>query len=279
MDSDTAIHQLLETHWGYARFKGKQLSIIKAFLSGNDVVVLLPTGAGKSICYQVPALLKTGTILVVSPLIALMEDQVMNLKSRGIKAACLHSGKSSSENAEAIEMAVNNDLNLLYVSPERILSRKFQEKLSHISISGIAVDEAHCISQWGHDFRPSYRQLSLLRELCPEANIMALSASASKQVKQEIQDQLKMRQAKTFTEQLRRKNLEIEVLDCASTQRILMQIMHHIPHVHSGIIYLRNRLLTENLAQSLSVHYSCDFYHAGLSYVQKDGKTAAMARG
>ena len=186
--------EVLQKHWGFNSFRDKQEEIIDAVLAKRDTFALLPTGGGKSICYQVPALLSDGVCFVVSPLIALMRDQVGQLKSRGISATYLYGGMAKKEIAIELQNIRNNKYKLVYVSPERLQSKAFKQNLKRTHISFIAVDESHCISQWGHDFRPEYRQISTLKDDHPEFKFLALTASATVQVQQDIIEQLAMQE-------------------------------------------------------------------------------------
>jgi ATP-dependent DNA helicase RecQ len=187
----SGIHGILQEYWGYNQFRDLQQDIIESALSGHDTLALLPTGSGKSVCYQVPALMKDGICLVISPLIALMKDQVQQLQKRGISALAIHTGMSYKEMMKTLDLALNGKVKLLYLSPERIRTKVFQEFLPALPINLVAVDEAHCVSQWGYDFRPSYLQLASLRESLPETPFLALTASATPLVQQDIIDRLR----------------------------------------------------------------------------------------
>ena len=190
--------EILKQYWGYNCFRGVQEDIIKSILDGKDTLGLMPTGGGKSITFQVPAMMMQGTCVVITPLVALMKDQVINLKRRGIKAAAVHSGLNREEIITVLENAIFGAVKILYISPERLTSELFRKKLSHITVSFITVDEAHCISQWGYDFRPAYLKIADIRALLPNKPILALTATATPLVVKDIQQKLLFRQEKVF---------------------------------------------------------------------------------
>ena len=206
------IHKILKQYWGYSKFRPLQEDIIQSILSGKDTLALLPTGGGKSICFQVPAMALEGKCLVISPLIALMKDQVENLNKRGIKAASLHTGMHSTEIERTINKAVYGDLKFLYVSPERLESEKFIANIERMNISLLAVDEAHCISQWGYDFRPPYLKIAEVRKHIPNAKIIALTATATPEVVIDIQDKLHFAKKNLFQKSFERQN--VVCLEC-----------------------------------------------------------------
>jgi len=258
------IYLYLKKHWGYDSFRPLQEDIIQSILSNNDTLALLPTGGGKSICFQIPGLVIGGTCLVVSPLIALMNDQVQNLKNRGISAVAI----TSSMNAKEIDIALNNaaygHVQFLYVSPERIENETFRQRLSYLPIGLIAVDEAHCISQWGYDFRPSYIKIAELREYFPSVNIIAVTASATKDVVEDIQLKLNFKNANVFRQSFERKNIRYVVQIEENKYERLLKIIHNIGG--SGIVYVRNRKKTEEIAKWLLQNkISSSFYHAGIN--------------
>jgi len=256
---------ILQQYWGYNQFRPLQTEIIQSVLDGKDTLALLPTGGGKSLCFQVPAMLKEGFCLVVSPLIALMKDQVENLEKRNIKAKAIYSGLNYKEINLILDNACfDNDLKFLYVSPERLNTSLFLDKLPALPINLIAIDEAHCISQWGHDFRPEYRQIAALREHLPSINIVALTASATKKVVADIVTQLSFNEKNIFSKSFERKNLQYIVRQTENKSEKLLSIINNISG--SGLVYVRNRKQTEEIAKFLiQNNISADFYHAGLN--------------
>ena len=255
---------ILQQYWGYNQFRPLQTEIIQSVLDGKDTLALLPTGGGKSLCFQVPAMLKEGFCLVVSPLIALMKDQVENLEKRNIKAKAIYSGLNYKEINLILDNACfDNDLKFLYVSPERLNTSLFLDKLPALPINLIAIDEAHCISQWGHDFRPEYRQIAALREHLPNINIVALTASATKKVVADIVTQLNFNEKNIFAKSFERKNLQYIVRQSENKPEKLLSIINNSNG--SGLIYVRNRKQTEEISKFLLLNnISADFYHAGL---------------
>ncbi len=258
------IYFYLKKHWGYDSFRPLQEDIIQSILSNKDTLALLPTGGGKSICFQIPGLVIGGTCLVVSPLIALMNDQVQNLKNKGISAVAI----TSSMNLKEIDIALNNaaygHVQFLYVSPERIENETFRQRLSYLPIGLIAIDEAHCISQWGYDFRPSYLKIAELREYFPSVNIIAVTASATKEVVEDIQLKLEFKNPKVFRQSFERKNIRYVVQLEENKYERLLKVIHNIGG--SGIIYVRNRKKTEEIAKWLFQNkISASFYHAGIN--------------
>lgn len=254
----------LKKHWGYDSFRPLQQDIIEAVLNNKDTLALLPTGGGKSICFQIPGLVIGGTCLVISPLIALMNDQVQNLKSKGISAVAI----TSSMNAKEIDIAVNNaafgHVQFLYVSPERVENETFRQRLSYLPIGLIAIDEAHCISQWGYDFRPSYLKIAELREYFPNVNVIAVTASATKEVVEDIQLKLNFKNQSVFRQSFERKNIRYVVQLEENKYERLLKVVHNIGG--SGIIYVRNRKKTEEICKWLIQNkISASFYHAGIN--------------
>ncbi|MBX2984364.1 MAG: RecQ family ATP-dependent DNA helicase [Bacteroidia bacterium] len=256
---------ILYQYWGYDSFRPQQEEIIRSVLTGIDTLALLPTGGGKSICFQVPALLQDKLCLVISPLIALMKDQVENLQSRGIKAQTLFSGQSLKEQNAILEQAVNQQLTFLYISPERLSSEDFRGWLRNMDLSLLVVDEAHCINQWGYDFRPEYLQIGEIREQFPEVPVLALTASATPAAIKDIIKSLKFRQGEVvYRRSFIRENLVYLVRKIENKNYKILEICNKI--AGTGIIYTRNRRRTEELALYLKQNQiSCDFYHAGLS--------------
>ena len=258
-------HQALQKKFGYTSFLPKQKEIIKSVLQKNDVFVLLPTGGGKSLCYQIPSLLMDGVTIVVSPLIALMKDQVDALKANGIPAACINSSLSFEQIIKIKSELLAGRINILYVSPERIVLPGFFSFLQTLNINLIAIDEAHCISEWGHDFRPEYRQLKLLKEHLPNIPLIAMTATAIPEVQKDIVTQLKLSNPKYYNSSLNRKNLFYQVKPKNNAyQQILQYLEDH--KKDPGIIYCQSRKETENLANKLhSDGYRVLPYHAGLN--------------
>ncbi len=258
------IYFYLKKHWGYDSFRPLQEDIINSILENKDTLALLPTGGGKSICFQIPALVIGGTCLVVSPLIALMNDQVQNLKSKGISAVAI----TSSMNFKEIDIALNNaaygHVQFLYVSPERIENETFRQRLSYLPIGLIAVDEAHCISQWGYDFRPSYLKIAELREYFPAVNIIAVTASATKEVVEDIQLKLNFKKQSVFRQSFERKNIRYVVQLEENKYERLLKVINNIGG--SGIVYVRNRKKTEEISKWLIQNkITASFYHAGIN--------------
>ncbi len=270
---------LLKQYWGYDDFRGIQREIIESIGSGHDTLGLMPTGGGKSITFQVPALAQEGTCIVITPLIALMKDQVENLKRRGIRAAAIYSGLTREEIIITLENCIFGDIRILYVSPERLSSDLFQTKLRHMKVSFITVDEAHCISQWGYDFRPSYLEIAKIRKLVPEAPILALTATATPAVVQDIQEKLSRQSSlpsqpsqpsfNLFTMSFERKNLAYVVRIATDKREQLLHILNSMKG--SAIVYARSRKRTKEFAELLNeAGITATFYHAGLDAVVKD---------
>ena len=260
---------LLKQYWGYDSFRGIQLQIIKSICAGRDTLGLMPTGGGKSITFQVPALAQEGVCIVITPLIALMKDQVQHLKARGIRAAAIYSGMTHNEIVQTLEDAVYGGIKLLYVSPERLASDIFQIKLKHMKVSFITVAEAHCISQWGYDFRPSYLQIAQIRDFVPDAPLLALTATATPEVVTDIQHQLKFKAENVFRMSFVRKNLSYVVRETEDKAAQLVHILRSMPG--SAIVYVRSRRHSSDIAKMLNEQgVSATFYHAGLEPVVKD---------
>ena len=269
---------ILRRYWGYDDFRGIQRDIIESIGSGRDTLGLMPTGGGKSITFQVPALAKPGMCLVITPLIALMKDQVEALNSRGIKAACIHSGLSHEQTLVVLENCVFNAYKFLYISPERLGSDFFLKKLGHMKISFITVDEAHCICQWGYDFRPSYLQIAQVRKVKPNSPVLALTATATPEVTKDIQKHLNFKEENVFRMSFYRPNLAYKVLHADATMLGLLQLLNE--YEGSCIVYTRNRQKCDDLAKQLMEYgYMATFYHAGLKAGEKNERQDAWLRG
>ena len=260
---------ILKKYWGYDSFRGIQHDIIQSICAGRDTLGLMPTGGGKSITFQVPSLMMDGVCIVITPLIALMKDQVEHLRDLGIKATAVYSGMTYSEILTAFDNCILGNYKFLYISPERVNSEIFQKKLAHMRVNFITVDEAHCISQWGYDFRPSYLNISLIRKLKPEAPILAITATATPRVVEDIQRQLQFREPNTMRMSFERANLSYIVKETTNKDSALLQILHDT--TGSAIVYTRNREQTAQLAKMLSDNgINAIFYHAGLENADKD---------
>lgn len=267
--ADDKYLQILRRYWHYDDFRGIQRQIIESIGQGHDTLGLMPTGGGKSITFQVPALAQKGVCIVITPLIALMKDQVEHLRNRGIKAVAIHSGQTHQEVITALENCIFGDYKFLYVSPERIGTELFQQKISHMRVSFICVDEAHCISQWGYDFRPAYLQIARIRLLCPTVPVLALTASATPEVVTDIQHQLQFHRENVFRMSFARPNLAYIVRRNVDKEDELRHILRHTPG--STIIYSRNRMQCRELCQHLCEEgFSATYYHAGLTHGEKD---------
>lgn len=254
---------ILREHWGYPDFRGIQREIIESIGSGKDTLGLMPTGGGKSITFQVPALAMEGVCLVITPLISLMKDQVDHLRRRGVLAAAIHSGLRRADIVQTMENAIFGGVKLLYISPERLTSELFLVKLRHMRVSFITVDEAHCISQWGYDFRPSYLEIAKIREVLPDVPILALTATATPAVVEDIQQQLHFRAPNVFKMSFARANLSYVVRHTIDKEAELIHILRQTSG--SSIVYTRSREATRDLAKMLTRQgISATWYHAGL---------------
>lgn len=263
--NELSIHNILREYWGYAQFRPLQQDIIEAVLSGSDTLALLPTSGGKSLCFQVPAMACEGLCLVISPLIALMKDQVQNLKKRGIKAIALHSAMPAHEIDRSLEAcAYSKDVKFLYVSPERLQSKLFKERLKKIPVNLVAIDEAHCISQWGYDFRPAYLNIVALRDLLPKGiPFLALTATATERVKLDICAQLKFQKPRIFIKSFQRANLCYTVRKSQAKIKDALKILQKTSGC--GIIYARSRRRVQQISDELNRQgIRSDYYHAGL---------------
>lgn len=265
---------LLQKYWGHSGFRGSQEEIIRAVLHGRDVLALLPTGGGKSLCYQLPALAREGLCIVVSPLIALIQDQVASLKMRGIKAVALTGGLSLEEVVQALDNCQFGSYKFLYLSPERLQQDVVQDRISGLQVNLIAIDEAHCISQWGNDFRPAYLQCSILRTLHPDTPVIALTATATREVSGEIISNLGLRSCQIFKDSFARLNIAYRVIQTEDKNYTLLERCR--THPGSGIIYVRTRRNSEQLAGLLSGKgIPALFYHGGLSRDEKGKRLKA----
>jgi ATP-dependent DNA helicase RecQ len=272
------IHQILIKYWGHTAFRPLQEEIINSVLQGNDTLALLPTGGGKSICFQVPALINEGICLVISPLIALMKDQVENLKKRGIKAVAVYSGMNYNEIDLALDNCAHGDIKFLYLSPERLSSDLVRARLKKMKVNLIAVDEAHCISQWGYDFRPPYLKIAEIRDIFPKTPVLALTATATANVVIDIQKKLEFKKENVFSKSFERKNLAYAVLHEEDKFNRLLRIISKVNG--SGIIYVRNRRKTRDISDFLNRNkIDSDYYHAGLDAKTRDARQNAWMAG
>jgi ATP-dependent DNA helicase RecQ len=258
----TAI-EILQKYWGHQAFRPLQQDIITSVLDGKDSLALLPTGGGKSVCFQVPALVNEGICIVVSPLIALMKDQVENLKSKGIEAIAIYAGMGKREIDILLDNCIYGNIKFLYLSPERLLSDLVRVRISYMNVNLIAVDEAHCISQWGYDFRPPYQQISKLREILPNVPVLALTATATAFVRQDIVEKLEMKDPQIFVKSFARDNLSYVVFNKEDKYKKLVEICRNVKG--TGLVYVRNRRETAEVSNFLNRNQiKSDFYHAGL---------------
>lgn len=274
----TDYRKILKQYWGYDNFRGIQEDIIRSIGEGRDTLGLMPTGGGKSITFQVPALAQEGLCLVITPLIALMKDQVRNLHERGIKATAIYSGMTREEIVIALENCIFGNYKFLYVSPERLDTEIFQIKLRSMHVSLITVDESHCISQWGYDFRPAYLKIADIRQLLPGVPVIALTATATPEVVSDIQQRLQFRQENVFRMSFERKNLAYVVRHTEDKESELLHILQRVNG--SGIVYTRNRKKTKEISLFLNRnHITATFYHAGLNDETKDSRQKAWLKG
>lgn len=264
------LEKYLEQYWNSKAFRPLQQEIIEHYLSGKDTLVLLPTGGGKSICYQLPALLKKGQTLVISPLISLMQDQVDQLNRRGIKSMFFESGRNKNDIFRQLENARNGEYKLIYCSPERLTDEEFMSQLKMLSIDGIAIDEAHCISEWGHDFRPAFKTIKFLRKIFPKAPFMALTASATPKVLKDIEVELELLSAKTFKTSFERKNIHYQL---KFTEDKMGELKKILKPGEPTIVYCRSRSKSESTAHQIQRWgLQADFYHGGIESRQKKQK-------
>ncbi|MEG1935845.1 MAG: ATP-dependent DNA helicase RecQ, partial [Rikenellaceae bacterium] len=259
-------------YWGYDSFRPLQKSVIESVLAGRDTLALMPTGGGKSITYQIPALAMKGICVVVTPLISLMKDQVDSLRKRKIMAQAVHSGMTSREIDAILDNCVYGDYKFLYVSPERLETDIFRARFERMNISMIAVDEAHCISQWGYDFRPAYLNIQKIRPLAPDAVVLAVTATATPVVVADIQQKLGFKKENVFTMSFARHNISYIVRECEDKRSMILKIIYSLNN-GVGIIYCRTRKDCEELSAFLvSSGIKSDFYHGGLSYPMRSSK-------
>jgi ATP-dependent DNA helicase RecQ len=266
----TAKH-ILQQYWGYSSFRGEQENIINSVLERKDTLALLPTGGGKSICFQVPAMVMDGICLVISPLIALMKDQVENLRKRNIPALTINSSMNFFEVKQTLQNAAYGDYKFLYLSPERLQTKLFKEFLPALNVCLVAVDEAHCISQWGYDFRPPYLQIAQLRQEVPDVPILAVTASATPKVQEDIVEKLKLINHNIFRQSFERTNLSYSAFHVDSKINKVVEILKNV--AGSSVVYCKNRRETQNVAQILRLqNFSADHYHAGLTQEERSRK-------
>ncbi|MBO7316133.1 MAG: ATP-dependent DNA helicase RecQ, partial [Paludibacteraceae bacterium] len=261
--------EILQKYWGYDSFRPLQGDIIASVANGRDTLGLMPTGGGKSLTFQVPTMATKGICIVITPLVALMKDQVANLRKKGIKAAMIYSAMSRNEIIQTFDNCLFGDYKFLYISPERIATDLFIKNIVQLNVTLIAVDESHCISQWGYDFRPSYLQIAKIRELLPSVPILALTATATPEVVDDIQDKLHFSAKNVFRKSFERKNLAYVV---RYSEDKLSQLLHILQKVRgSSVVYVRNRKKTKEISDFLNQNsISSDFFHAGLTDKEKD---------
>ena len=271
--------EILKKYWGYDSFRGIQEEIINSIGKGNDTLGLMPTGGGKSITFQVPALAQEGLCIVITPLIALMKDQVRNLRERGIKALAVYSGMTREEIVVALENCIFGDYKFLYISPERLNTEIFQTKLKRMKVCMITVDESHCISQWGYDFRPAYLNIADIRKLLPDVPVLALTATATPEVVKDIQERLAFKEgSQVFRMSFERKNLAYIIRHTESKQEEILHILNKVQG--SAIVYTRNRKRTREIAEMLVTNnITATFYHAGLANEAKDQRQKSWLNG
>ncbi|MBT8304267.1 MAG: RecQ family ATP-dependent DNA helicase, partial [Bacteroidia bacterium] len=259
---------ILEHFWNYTEFKPMQEDVINAVIDGHDTLALMPTGGGKSLCFQVPSLAKDGICIVISPLIALMKDQVNILKDKGIKAMALTSGIPYHELDTLLDNCIYGNYKFLYLSPERLQQELVRDRIRQMDVNLIAVDEAHCISQWGNDFRPAYKNIKTLREIIPSVNIIALTATATPDVVQDIINELDLIDLKSFKQSFARPNIAFMTFDEEDKYYRIEKILEK--NLESSIIYVRNRKLTVEISKHLeNKGFKSIFYHGGISSDQK----------
>ena len=278
MTAHTDIHAILRKYWGYTEFRSVQEAVIRSVLAGRDTLALMPTGGGKSLTYQVPALACEGLCIVVTPLIALMKDQVDRLRKLQIAAVALHAGLSPRQIDIALDNCLYGDVKFLYVAPERLATEMFRLRVARMKVSLIAVDEAHCISQWGYDFRPAYLRIAELRQVLPGVPVLALTASATQRVAEDIQQQLRFAEPRLIRGDFRRANLSYSVRHTDDKNEQLMRLLQHVPG--SGIVYMRTREGTEQLTAALcDAGIAAAAYHGGLGHAERSLRQEEWLRG
>ena len=264
-----ALIKVLKKYWSFDEFRDSQKRIIDFVLQKKDVIALLPTSGGKSLCYQLPAVLMEGTCLVISPLIALMEDQVTQLLKRGIKAAYINSSLYFKDIDRILDNVIYGNIKILYVSPERLKTTLFIDRFKKMNVSFVAVDEAHCISEWGNDFRPEYRNISSLRTLNKDLSFIALTATATPEVVKDIEEQLSFKESNKIKKSFIRNNIHYSVINAIDKEKVLVKLLTN----ECSIIYVRNRKKTKELSKLLnSKNYKTDYYHAGLDFRERSKK-------
>ena len=276
MTNSDSLQQALKQYFGYESFRAGQREIIEASMAGRDTLAIMPTGGGKSICFQLPALLKTGVTIVVSPLIALMQDQVTALKENGIGATFLNSTLSGRETNQRSQAILNGAIKLIYVAPERLFAEQFLEFLNiiknKIGIAGFAIDEAHCVSEWGHDFRPEYRQLSRIRQIFPDVPMIGLTATATERVREDISQQLELKNPYIHVASFNRSNLYYEVVPKQGNEQTYVNLLRQIKRLQgSGIVYCLSRKRVDEIASRLQEDgIEAIPYHAGLGNKERE---------
>ena len=270
--------QILNQYWGHTKFRTLQEDIINSVLEGNDTLALMPTGGGKSVCFQVPALAKEGICIVISPLIALMKDQVEQLKAKNIRAASIVSGMTKKEVDIILDNCIYGNYKFLYVSPERLESELFIERFKKMPVNLLAIDEAHCISQWGYDFRPPYLRIAAIRELIPTVPVLALTATATKEIRKDICTKLQFKNEKVFVKSFARINLSYVVMNEEDKHLTMLRILRNVSG--TGIVYVRNRRKTQEIAEWLSKQgIKAGYYHAGLASITRSERQDQWKKG